>query len=229
MLGERHYKVARRVQSILQRYKSLQDIIAILGVDELSEEDKLTVARARKIERFLSQPFFVAEVFTGFPGIYTPLSETIDSFERLCDGEADDLPESAFMYVGTLDDAKKKALALAAASIGAAVALAQGRASRPLETHIPREAWEYAHLRIVGNDAVIITRGDAWFLEGPEDFTARKVIELNNGKLHVRQSIEVRHLTRVGSRGWEVVGMETGERDLYLLKRRYEVKDAPAP
>ena len=109
VLGERHYQVARRVQTILQRYKSLQDIIAILGVDELSEEDKLTVARARKIERFLSQPFFVAEVFTGFPGIYTPLADTIDSFERLVDGEADDLPEGAFMYVGTLDDARKKA------------------------------------------------------------------------------------------------------------------------
>ncbi len=109
VLGERHYAVARQVQSNLQRYKSLQDIIAILGVDELSEEDKLVVSRARKIERFLSQPFFVAEVFTGFPGIYTPLEETIDSFERLCNGEGDDLPESAFMYVGTLDDAKKKA------------------------------------------------------------------------------------------------------------------------
>jgi F-type H+-transporting ATPase subunit beta len=109
ILGERHYNVTRRVQSILQRYKSLQDIIAILGVDELSEEDKLAVQRARKIERFLSQPFFVAEQFTGFSGIYTPLEETIDSFERLCDGEGDDLPEGAFMYVGTLDDAKAKA------------------------------------------------------------------------------------------------------------------------
>ncbi len=109
ILGERHYAVSRRVQVILQRYKDLQDIIAILGVDELSEEDKLIVSRARKIERFLSQPFFVAEVFTGFPGIYTPLEETIDSFERLCDGEGDDLPESAFMYVGTLDDARAKA------------------------------------------------------------------------------------------------------------------------
>ena len=114
-LGDEHYGVARRVQEILQRYKSLQDIIAILGVDELSEEDKLTVARARKIERFLSQPFFVAEQFTGFPGIYTPLKDTIDSFKRLCDGEGDDLPESAFMYVGTLDDAKAKAEKMAAA------------------------------------------------------------------------------------------------------------------
>ena len=113
ILGERHYQVTRRVQSILQRYKSLQDIIAILGIDELSEEDKLTVQRARKIERFLSQPFFVAEQFTGFAGVYTSLEETIDSFERLCDGEGDDLPESAFMYVGTLDDAKKKAEAMA--------------------------------------------------------------------------------------------------------------------
>jgi F-type H+/Na+-transporting ATPase subunit beta len=97
------------VQGILQRYKDLQDIIAILGVDELSEEDKKTVSRARKIERFLSQPFYVAEVFTGFPGITTPLAETLDSFERLCNGEGDDLPEGAFMYVGTLDDARKKA------------------------------------------------------------------------------------------------------------------------
>src|SRR5690606_7530817 len=109
LLGQEHYQVARQVQSILQRYRSLQDIIAILGVDELSEEDKLIVARARKIERFLSQPLFVAEQFTGFPGIYTPLQETIDSFRRLCAGEADDLPESAFMYVGSLEDARKKA------------------------------------------------------------------------------------------------------------------------
>ncbi|WP_428388633.1 F0F1 ATP synthase subunit beta [Mucisphaera sp.] len=109
IIGEEHYQVARQVQTILQRYKSLQDIIAILGVDELAEEDKITVARARKIERFLSQPFFVAEQFTGFPGIYTSLAETIDSFRRICAGEADDLPEGAFMYVGTLDDAKAKA------------------------------------------------------------------------------------------------------------------------
>jgi F-type H+-transporting ATPase subunit beta len=109
IIGERHYKVSRRVQTILQRYKDLQDIIAILGVDELSEDDKLTVSRARKIERFLSQPFFVAEQFTGFKGIYTPLEQTIDSFERLCNGEGDSLPEGAFMYVGTLDDAKAKA------------------------------------------------------------------------------------------------------------------------
>ncbi len=114
VIGERHYKVASQVQQILQRYKDLQDIIAILGVDELSEEDKLTVNRARKIERFLSQPFYVAEVFTGFPGVYTSLDETIDSFERLVAGEGDDLPESAFMYVGTLDDARKKADAAAA-------------------------------------------------------------------------------------------------------------------
>ena len=116
VIGQEHYAVARQVQSILQRYKSLQDIIAILGVDELAEEDKLIVGRARKIERFLSQPFFVAEVFTGFPGIYTSLKDTIDSFKRLCAGEADDLPESAFMYVGTLDDARKKAEKMAAAA-----------------------------------------------------------------------------------------------------------------
>jgi F-type H+-transporting ATPase subunit beta len=114
IIGERHYAVAQRVQKILQRYKDLQDIIAILGVDELSEEDKRIVNRARRIERFLSQPFYVAEVFTGFPGVNSTLDETIDSFERLCNGEGDDLPESAFMYVGTLDDAKKKAAAAAA-------------------------------------------------------------------------------------------------------------------
>jgi F-type H+-transporting ATPase subunit beta len=114
VLGERHYSVSQSVQRILQRYKDLQDIIAILGVDELSEEDKLIVGRARKIERFLSQPFYVAEVFTGFPGIYTSLEDTIDSFERLVAGEGDDLPESAFMYVGTLDDARAKAEKMAA-------------------------------------------------------------------------------------------------------------------
>ena len=112
-IGDRHYAVARKVQTILQRYRDLQDIIAILGVDELAEEDKLAVARARKIERFFSQPFFVAEQFTGLKGIYTPLEETIDSFDRLAEGEGDDLPESAFMYVGTLDDAKAKAERLA--------------------------------------------------------------------------------------------------------------------
>jgi F-type H+-transporting ATPase subunit beta len=93
----------------------LQDIIAILGVDELSEDDKLTVARARRIERFLSQPFHVAEQFTGFPGVNSSLEETIDSFERLCNGEGDDLPESAFMYVGTLQDAFAKAERMVAA------------------------------------------------------------------------------------------------------------------
>jgi F-type H+-transporting ATPase subunit beta len=109
IIGERHYRVAQRVQRILQRYKDLQDIIAILGVDELSEEDKQTVARARKIERFLSQPFYVAEQFTGFKGVDSSLDSTIDSFERLCNGEGDSLPEGAFMYVGSLEDARAKA------------------------------------------------------------------------------------------------------------------------
>jgi len=112
-VGERHYAVARRVQKTLQRYRELQDIIAILGVDELSEEDKLIVHRARRIERFLSQPFLVAEVFTGKPGEITPLEETIRSFEELIDGKWDHLPESAFMYVGVIEQAEeqhKKAL-----------------------------------------------------------------------------------------------------------------------
>ncbi len=113
-IGERHYKVARRVQQILQRYKDLQDIIAILGVDELSEEDKEIVGRARKIERFLSQPFYVAEQFTGFPGNYTSLEDTIRSFEELCDGKWDHLPEQAFMYVGAIEEAAAKAEKLAA-------------------------------------------------------------------------------------------------------------------
>jgi F-type H+-transporting ATPase subunit beta len=113
LLGERHYRVARRVQQILQRYKDLQDIIAILGVDELSEEDKIIVRRARKIERFLSQPFFVAEQFTGFSGIYVSLEDTIRSFEELCDGKWDHLPDGAFMYVGTIEDAAKRAETLA--------------------------------------------------------------------------------------------------------------------
>lgn len=109
IVGEKHYTVAREVQRILQTYKSLQDIIAILGMDELSEEDKLTVARARKIQRFLSQPFHVAEVFTGTPGIFVPLNETINGFEGIVEGRYDHLPEMAFYMVGTIDEAINKA------------------------------------------------------------------------------------------------------------------------
>ena len=109
ILGDKHYNVARNVQSVLQTYKSLQDIIAILGMDELSEDDKLTVARARKIQRFMSQPFFVAEVFTGTPGKYVELEDTINGFDAICKGEYDHLPESAFYMVGTIEDAVKKA------------------------------------------------------------------------------------------------------------------------
>lgn len=109
IVGEKHYTVAREVQRILQTYKSLQDIIAILGMDELSEEDKLTVARARKIQRFLSQPFHVAEIFTGTPGIFVPLNETINGFEGIVEGRYDYLPEMAFYMVGTIDEAIKKA------------------------------------------------------------------------------------------------------------------------
>jgi F-type H+-transporting ATPase subunit beta len=114
VVGEEHYAVARRVQAILQRYKALQDIIAILGMDELSEEDKVTVARARKIERFLSQPFHVAEVFTGSPGVFVDLADTIKGFKGLCDGAYDHLPEAAFYMVGTIEDAVAKAEKLAA-------------------------------------------------------------------------------------------------------------------
>jgi F-type H+/Na+-transporting ATPase subunit beta len=114
IVGEEHYTVARRVQEILQRYKALQDIIAILGMDELSEEDKITVARARKIERFLSQPFHVAEVFTGAPGVFVNLADTIKGFKGLCNGDYDHLPEAAFYMVGTIEEAVAKAEKLAA-------------------------------------------------------------------------------------------------------------------
>ncbi len=108
IVGARHYNVARRVQEILQRYKELQDIIAILGLDELSEEDKITVNRARKIQRFLSQPFFVGEVFTGLPGIFVPIDETIESFEMLANGDLDDVPEQAFFNVGNVESVLAK-------------------------------------------------------------------------------------------------------------------------
>jgi F-type H+-transporting ATPase subunit beta len=113
VIGEEHYKVAREVQRILQSYKNLQDIIAILGMDELSEEDKLVVARARKIQRFLSQPFHVAEVFTGSPGKLVSLADTIKGFKEICEGKHDDLPESAFYMVGTIEEAQEKAKKLA--------------------------------------------------------------------------------------------------------------------
>ena len=116
IVGEEHYNIARRVQSILQKYKSLQDIIAILGMDELSEDDKMTVARARKIERFMSQPFTVAEVFTGSPGKQVPLADTIKAFKGLCDGDYDHLPEPAFYMVGTIEEAIAKAEKLAEAA-----------------------------------------------------------------------------------------------------------------
>jgi F-type H+-transporting ATPase subunit beta len=109
VVGQEHYEVARAVQSTLQRYKELRDIIAILGMDELSEEDKLTVARARKIQRFLSQPFFVAETFTQNPGKYVNLKDTVRGFQGIVNGEYDTLPEQAFYMVGTIDEAVEKA------------------------------------------------------------------------------------------------------------------------
>jgi F-type H+-transporting ATPase subunit beta len=114
VVGEEHYGIARNVQQVLQRYKDLQDIIAILGMDELSEDDRLIVARARKIQRFLSQPFFVAEIFTGAPGKYVPLKETIRGFKEILDGKHDDLPEQAFYLVGNIEEAIEKAKKLAA-------------------------------------------------------------------------------------------------------------------
>jgi len=108
-VGDRHYAVARRVQQVLQRNRELQDIIAILGMDELSEEDRTTVLRARKIQRFLSQPLFVAKNFTGLDGVYTPVSETVESFEALVNGDLDRLPEQAFLNVGGAESAMAKA------------------------------------------------------------------------------------------------------------------------
>ena len=114
VVGQEHYEIARDVQKVLQRYKELQDIIAIMGMDELSEEDKLTVSRARKIQRFLSQPFHVAENFTGVPGKYVPVKETIRGFRAIIDGEMDEYPEAAFFNVGTIDEAVEKAKKLMA-------------------------------------------------------------------------------------------------------------------
>ena len=113
MVGEEHYETARRVQEMLQKYKELQDIIAILGMEELSEEDKLTVARARKVQRFLSQPFHVAENFTGVPGKYVPLKDTIKGFQAIINGEMDQYPEAAFFNVGTIDEVVAKAKTMA--------------------------------------------------------------------------------------------------------------------
>jgi len=112
LVGEEHYRIAREVQRVLQRYKDLQDIIAILGIDELSEDDKLIVARARKIERFFSQPFFVAERFTGIPGRYVSLKDSVRGFREILDGRCDDLPEQAFMMAGTIEDVRDKAAKL---------------------------------------------------------------------------------------------------------------------
>jgi F-type H+-transporting ATPase subunit beta len=112
VVGEEHYAVARRVQQILQRYKELQDIIAILGIDELSDDDKMVVSRARRIQRFLSQPFFVAQEFTGYAGKYVSLKDTIRSFKGLVDGKYDDLPEQAFYMVGSIEEAVEKAKTL---------------------------------------------------------------------------------------------------------------------
>ena len=116
IIGEEHYAVAQQVKGILQRYKDLQDIIAILGIDELSDEDKLSVSRARKIQKFLSQPFHVAEQFTGLKGMYVKLSDTIRSFKEIADGKHDDVPEQAFYMQGTIDDVLAKAEAMKAAA-----------------------------------------------------------------------------------------------------------------
>jgi F-type H+-transporting ATPase subunit beta len=120
VVGEEHYQVAREVQRVLQRYRDLQDIIAILGVEELSDEDKQTVARARKLELFMSQPFFTAEAFTGTPGQYVSRQDTVRSFKEILDGKVDDLPEQAFFMVGDIDQAREKAAQMAGMATAAA-------------------------------------------------------------------------------------------------------------
>jgi F-type H+-transporting ATPase subunit beta len=115
VIGDEHYRVARQVKQVLQRYKDLQDIIAILGIDELSEEDKLAVSRARKVQKFLSQPFFVAEQFTGTPGKYVSIADTIRGFKEIVDGKHDGVPEQAFYMVGTIDEVLERAAKAAAA------------------------------------------------------------------------------------------------------------------
>ena len=132
-VGEEHYAVATRVQEILQRYKELQDIIAILGMDELSDEDKLTVQRARKLERFLSQPFNVAEAFTGMPGAYVPLAETVRGFKEIIEGKHDDLPEQAFLMVGSIEDAVKKAREIGSAGAAREAAAESEEAAKEAE------------------------------------------------------------------------------------------------
>ena len=109
IVGQEHYRVAREVQKLLQRYRELQDILAILGMDELAEEDRIAIHRARRIQRFLSQPMFMAEVFSGIPGQYVPVGDTIESFAQIVDGKCDDLPEQAFYLAGNIDDVRKKA------------------------------------------------------------------------------------------------------------------------
>ena len=109
IVGREHYRVAREVQKLLQRYRELQDILAILGMDELAEEDRIAIHRARRIQRFLSQPMFMAEVFSGIPGQYVPVGDTIESFAQIVDGKCDDLPEQAFYLAGNIDDVRKKA------------------------------------------------------------------------------------------------------------------------
>ncbi len=118
VVGKEHYECAQRVKQLLQHYNELQDIIAILGMDELSDEDKLVVNRARRVQRFLSQPFTVAEQFTGIPGVMVPIEDTIKGFNAILNGEVDDLPEQAFLNVGTIEDAKEKAKKLLAAAQG---------------------------------------------------------------------------------------------------------------
>ena len=164
VVGEEHYKVAREVQRVLQTYKSLQDIIAILGMDELSEEDKLMVARARKIQRFLSQPFHVAEVFTGSPGVFVQLEDTIKGFKGIVAGEYDDLPEAAFYMVGTIEEAVEKARKMAA----------EARLSRRA---VAEEQQEHGRsnpvrARLAGAAAAVASRSTWWSCRAPRAISA---------------------------------------------------------
>jgi len=140
VVGDEHYEVATKVQEILQRYKDLRDIIAILGMDELSDEDKVTVRRARKIQQFLSQPFFVAEQFTGMPGRFVPLKETVRSFKEILEGKHDDLPEQAFKYKGSIDDVLAAVQGSQAVQASSPAAAAETTAETEAETTAGAEA-----------------------------------------------------------------------------------------
>ena len=249
-VGERHYNVARRVQTMLQRYRELQDIIAILGVDELSEEDKLVVHRARRIERFLSQPFLVAEVFTGKPGEITPLAETIRSFEEICDGKWDHLPEDAFMYVG-VDRAGRRAVE----EVRRRSSLNRDALTRGSQRRIARSPSEPRtmadHTPPASGTACtcVVVTPEATVLDTPADFVALPLFDgecgvapghapmigrLGYGELRIghgaaRAAVLRRRRLRAGGRQRRLGAHQPGRSRPKQARRAARSKNAPAP